>query len=110
MLADMIQTNVRTATNDGAAVLVDSTGAVLGLLTAGGAHLSGVVDETTTVSSQTSEALVLRYATPVDYASKVADEIIATGKAAHPWLGVEASDLTGDQLAASAKPGRASTR
>ncbi len=46
-----------------------------------------------------------RYATPVDYASKVADELIATGKVAHPWLGVEASDLTGDQLADAGQPG-----
>jgi putative serine protease PepD len=105
MLPDMIQTSVRTANNDAAAVLVDSSGAVMGLLTAGGAHLSGVVDETTTVSSGGAEPLVLRYATPVDYASKVADELIATGKVAHPWLGVEASDLTGDQLADAGQPG-----
>ncbi len=105
VLPDMIQTNVHTATNDTAAVLVDSTGAVLGLITAGGAHLSGVVDETTTVAADTSGSVTMRYATPVDYASRVGNEIIATGKVAHPWLGVETADLTGDQLAAAGQPG-----
>ncbi len=104
-LPDMIQTNVHTATDDAAAVLVDSTGAVMGLLTASGAHPPGAVDETTTVASETTESLVLRYATPVDYASQVANELIATGKVAHPWLGVEASDLSGDQLADAGQPG-----
>jgi len=103
MLPDMIQTNVRIAANDAAAALVDSTGAVMGLIAATGAHLPSTADETTVAT--TTDALVLRYATPIDYASKVADEIIATGKVTHPWLGVETSDLTGDQLAGTGQAG-----
>jgi putative serine protease PepD len=103
MLPDMIQTNVATAANDAAAALVDSTGAVLGLIGSSGSKLSGEANETTVATS--SQALVQRYATPIDYASKVADEIIATGKVAHPWLGVETSDLTSDELADTGQPG-----
>jgi putative serine protease PepD len=104
VLPDMIQTNVTTASNDAAAALVDSTGAVLGLIASSGIKVAGGSDETTTVAAG-SQALVQRYATPIDYASKVADEIIATGKVAHPWLGVETSDLSGDQLADAGQPG-----
>lgn len=56
------------------AALVDSTGAVIGVTTA--------VGDTDAVR-----------AVPIDLARIVADDIIATGGPAHPWLGVEGRDL-----------------
>jgi len=108
LLPDMIQTNASPSAN-AAAVLVDATGSVLGLLAADASHTGSSGASTTIQATETSvtttPTLVQRYATPIDYASKVANEIIATGKVAHPWLGVETADLTGDQLADAGRPG-----
>jgi putative serine protease PepD len=109
VLPDMIQTNASPSAN-AAAVLIDATGSVLGLLATDATHNGSATTTSTTAqasmtSMTTSATLVQRFATPIDYASKVANEIIATGKVAHPWLGVETADLTGDQLADAGRPG-----
>ncbi len=99
-LADMIQTNVHLTSNDAGAALVDSSGSVIGLITASTTHVTvvGGGDPTTTSIETGTQTLVPRYATPIDYAKQVADELIMTGRVAHPWLGVETSDLTSDQV------------
>ncbi len=51
VLGDMIQTNVRPAPNDAAAVLVDSTGAVLGLITGNGVAASASQVTTTAATA-----------------------------------------------------------
>src|SRR4029079_8047553 len=38
--------------------------------------------------------LVPRYATPIGFAKREADELIAVGHVVHSWLGVETRDLT----------------
>ena len=97
-LHDMIQTNVRLSTTGAGTVLLDSRGAVIGLVTR-----RGMPDDTpsaskiTVTTSDRSQTLVPRYATPVEYAKAVADELILTGRVAHPWLGVESSDLSDKQ-------------
>ena len=98
-LHDMIQTNVRLSSTGAGTVLLDSRGAVIGLVTR-----RGLPDPTATGTKVTasttgrSETLVPRYATPVEYAKEVADELILTGRAAHPWLGVETSDLSDKEM------------
>jgi S1-C subfamily serine protease len=70
---------VRTEPVEGAA-LVDGGGAVIG------------------VTADVGDSDVLR-AVPIDLARIVAHDIIATGSADHPWLGVEGRDLS-DEIAA----------
>jgi putative serine protease PepD len=98
MLLDMIQTNVNLSGTSAGAALVDSSGSVIGLITSTGAHLTTVSQATTTTgTASANQTLVSRYATPIAYAKQVADELILTGHVSHPWLGVEATDLTTDQ-------------
>jgi len=40
------------------------------------------------------------YATPIDIARKVGDELIRTGDVVYPWLGVEGEDVDAEQAAA----------
>jgi S1-C subfamily serine protease len=100
-LLNMIQTNVPES-GDGA-VLVDSHGAVMGIVTAAQADLPPINPSSSTTLA--SERLVVRFATPIDYARAIADELIATGHADHAWLGVETSDLSSTQQAVLGQPG-----
>jgi S1-C subfamily serine protease len=101
-LLDMIQTNVPQGSFGGAAVLFDVRGSVMGLITTNQAKLPSISAKgaTTTVAE-----FVPRFATPIDYARQVADDLIATGHVAHAWLGVETSDLDSAQEAALGRQG-----
>jgi putative serine protease PepD len=99
-LADMIQTNVPLSINDAGAALVDSSSSVIGLVTSNGARPVTEEDSTTTTAPADNETFVARYATPIAYARQVADQIIATGRAVHAWLGIETSDLDASEAAA----------
>jgi S1-C subfamily serine protease len=101
-LLDMIQTNVPRTAVGAAAVLVDVRGSVMGLITSNQSDLGASASKgvTTTVAE-----FVARFATPIDYARQVADELIATGRVDHAWLGVETSDLDGAAEAAIGQPG-----
>jgi len=84
-LHDMIQSRGNGASFDDA-VLFAPNGALLGIFTtrtpeAGGASGAANGDPTT------------RFATPIDFAVQVADEIVATGSSQQPWLGVTSEDL-----------------
>jgi S1-C subfamily serine protease len=105
-LHDMIQTNVRVSTAESGAVLIDSSGAAIGLVTRRGLPLGKAIDERTSSTTKTT-TLLPRYATPIEYAKQVADELILTGHVAHPWLGVQTSDLSD---AAIDRLGRAGAR
>lgn len=78
-LLDMIQTDAPIAPGSSGGALVDSTGAVIGVTTA------------IAVSEVGAEGL--GFATPIDIARYVADQIIAGGRAVHVWLGVEGEDV-----------------
>jgi S1-C subfamily serine protease len=78
-LLDMVQTDAAIAPGSSGGALLDGTGAVIGITTAVG------------VSEVGTEGL--GFATPVDVARSVAEDIIATGDAVHAWLGVRGSDL-----------------
>jgi S1-C subfamily serine protease len=75
LLLDMIQTDAPVAPSSSGGALVDAAGGVIGITTA----VDGV-----------------GYATPIDLARDVADQLIATGTVVHPWLGVEGDDLDTD--------------
>jgi len=77
LLLDMIQTDVRVHPESAGGPLVDSTGAVIGVT----ARLDG------------------GYATPIDVARDVADQLMATGKVVHAWLGVDGDDLSAGDAA-----------
>ena len=96
-LHDMIQTNVRVSTTSSGAVLIDSSGAAIGLVTHRGLPAAKPIDDRTTTTAKSS-TLVPRYATPIEFAKQVADELILTGRVAHPWLGVQTSDLSDTQI------------
>lgn len=80
-LFDMIQTDAPIAQGSSGGALVDGTGRVIGITTAMAVTESGPEG--------------LGFATPIDVARSVADELIATGKATHAWMGIEGSDLDG---------------
>jgi len=78
-LLDMIQTDAPIAPGSSGGALVDGAGAVIGVTTA------------IAVSEVGAEGL--GFATPIDIARDVADQIIAGGRAVHVWLGVEGEDV-----------------
>lgn len=78
-LLDMIQTDAAIAPGSSGGALLDHNGSVIGITTA------------IAVSQVGAEGL--GFATPIDIARSVADQIIATGKAEHVWLGIEGADL-----------------
>lgn len=84
-LLDMIQTDAAIAPGSSGGALLDDTGSVIGI--------------TTAIAVSEAGAEGLGFATPIDIARSVADDIIATGRAVHVWLGVEGRDFD----AASAK-------
>jgi S1-C subfamily serine protease len=83
----MIQTDAPIAPGSSGGALLDNTGAVIGI--------------TTAIAVTEVGAEGLGFATPIDLARSVADDIIETGSAHHVWLGIEGIDLdhaTADEL------------
>ena len=79
-LLDMIQTDAPIAPGSSGGALLDSAGAVIGITTA------------IAVSDVGAEGL--GFATPIDIARDVAEQLITTGKVVHVWLGIEGEDGT----------------
>lgn len=77
LLLDMIQTDVRVDPASAGGPLVDSSGAVIGVT----ARLDG------------------GYATPVDVARDVAEQLMSTGRVVHAWLGVDGDDMSAGDAA-----------
>ncbi|HUP69803.1 MAG TPA: trypsin-like peptidase domain-containing protein [Acidimicrobiales bacterium] len=78
-LLDMIQTDAPIAPGSSGGALVDGAGAVVGV--------------TTAIAVSAVGADGLGFATPIDIARDVAEQIIAGGRAVHVWLGVEGEDV-----------------
>lgn len=95
-LLDMIQTDAPIAPGSSGGALVDGTGAVIGVTTA------------IAVSEVGAEGL--GFATPIDIARDVAEQIIASGRAVHVWLGVEGEDVDPGMAKQLGVPGGASIR
>jgi putative serine protease PepD len=75
-LHDMIQTDAPIAPGVSGGPLVDAAGAVIGITTAAN-----------------ESATQLGFAIPIDLARRVAEDLIASGKAHHVWLGISGNDL-----------------
>ena len=78
-LYDMIQTDADIAARLSGGALLDSSGAVIGI--------------TTAIKTDDAGNDGLGFATPIDIARSVADELITTGTATHVWLGIEGADV-----------------
>lgn len=79
VLYGMIQTDAPIAPGSSGGALLDGTGVVVGI--------------TTAVIAEPVGSEGLGFATPIDVVREVGEEIIAGGRAAHAWLGVEGTDL-----------------
>ncbi|MDP8987674.1 MAG: S1C family serine protease [Actinomycetota bacterium] len=78
-LLDMIQTDAAIAPGSSGGALLDRSGNVIGI--------------TTAIALSDTGADGFGFATPIDIARAVAEDIIATGQATHVWLGIEGRDL-----------------
>jgi S1-C subfamily serine protease len=78
-LYDLISTDAMVGTRASGGALVDGRGAVVGITTR--ANTGGL--------GETGLGLVI----PIDRARQVADQLIAEGHVAYPWLGVSGTDL-----------------
>ncbi|MGQ0830976.1 MAG: S1C family serine protease [Microthrixaceae bacterium] len=81
-LHGMIQTDAPIAPGASGGALVDGSGTVIGITTAASAGEGGG----------------FCFATPIDVARRVAEQLLATGRMVHGWLGVEGAELTVAQV------------
>ena len=73
----MIQTDAPIEEGWSGGPLLDESGAVIGITV----HLAGHDDW-------------FGYATPIDLVRQIADQLLRSGHAAHPWLGIDGADTT----------------
>ncbi len=92
-LLDMIQTDAAIAPGSSGGALLDGEGAVIGI--------------TTAIALSETGAEGLGFATPIDIARSVADDIITSGRAVHVWLGIEGRDLDAVSAQEAGVPGGA---
>lgn len=85
-LVDLIQTNTPVTDGWSGGALADEQGAVVGILTS--------------VTTPDAGVAGLGFATPIEVARAVAEQLVAGGPVARPWMGVEGGDL--DAAAAQA--------
>ena len=96
VLHDMIQTDAPIAPGSSGGALLDRSGAVIGITTA------------IAVSDVGAEGL--GFATPIDIAREVAEDLITDGKVQHVWLGIQGQDVDADTAAALGIDGGALVR
>jgi serine protease Do len=82
---DMIQTDASINPGNSGGPLVNALGEVIGV--------------NSSIYSPTGSSVGLGFAIPIDRARRVADDIIAHGKARQPWIGVRIGEPTGQQQA-----------
>lgn len=93
-LVDMIQIDAPVSAGSSGGALLDTNGAVIGITTAvtpGDAGASP--SDATAAATSGGDGSSFGFATAIDVARSVADELIRTGKVVHSWLGVEGGDL-----------------
>lgn len=79
-LVDMIQTDAAITQGNSGGALLDANGALIGINTA-------------IAASPDVGAEGIAFAIPVDIVEEVADELVATGEATHPWLGIVGGNI-----------------
>jgi len=96
-LVDMIQIDRPVSPGSSGGALLDANGAVVGIITSlasgDGSTISGDGGTGSADLSATSGGGSFGFATAIDVARSVADELIRTGKVVHSWLGIEGGDL-----------------
>lgn len=85
VLFDMIQTDAPIAPGSSGGALLDAEGSVVGI--------------TTAIAISNVGAEGLGFATPIDVARDVANQLISDGKASHAWLGVLGEDISSERAA-----------
>ena len=88
-LLNAIQTDAAINPGNSGGALVNGQGAVIGIN-------SAIATLGATSSGDTSGSIGVGFAIPVDEARSVAEEIIRTGRATHPAIGVEAGNEVAD--------------
>jgi putative serine protease PepD len=81
LLVDAIQTDAAINPGNSGGALVDCSGALVGIPTAGA------------TTGESSGSIGLGFAIPVDSAMKIADELISSGTVTHAFLGLQAQPL-----------------
>jgi S1-C subfamily serine protease len=99
VLYDMVQTNVRLAPDATGSPLVDSSGTVVGIVTRRGSA-APAPDR-----NASGTELEVRYATTIEWAKRVADDLVETGNVRAVWLGVRGANLTDDEIAGLGRGG-----
>ena len=82
-----VSTRPRTADSGTGRLLVDETGAVVGIVSSRG-HDGGEGDD----------GLALQFATPIDHARRVLDDVLVDGTLSEPVLGVTGRDVDPDDV------------
>lgn len=90
-LLDMIRTDMPVPADASGGALFDRSGALVGILTA--------------LTPAGATGAQSGYATPIDWARRVADELLATGRVARVWMGIEGDSLPADMAATLGVPG-----
>ena len=80
-LFDMIQTDAPVTQGNSGGALIDAGGAVVGINSA-------------IAASPDVGAEGIAFAIPIDVAGAVAEELINSGRATHPWLGITGGNIT----------------
>ncbi len=87
VITNAIQTDAAVNPGNSGGALVDATGSVIGVPSS----IAGLSDSS---SNSQSGSIGLGFAIPSNEAKRIADELIAKGKATHAWLGVSLQDST----------------
>jgi serine protease Do len=82
LYVDMIQTDASINPGNSGGPLVNAVGEVVGV--------------NSSIYSPTGSSVGLGFAIPIDRARRVAEDIIAHGKARQPWIGVKMAEPSGD--------------
>ena len=99
-----IQTDAAINPGNSGGPLVDLNGRVVGIN-------SAIASLGTSFGSSQSGSIGLGFAIPIDQAKRIADELITTGKATHPQLGVQVKDGTnGGAVLETVTPGGAADK
>ena len=87
VVTNAIQTDAAVNPGNSGGALVDSTGRVIGIP-------SSIASLGASAGNSQSGSIGLGFAIPINEAKSIADQLISTGKAEHPFLGVSLKDGT----------------